>query len=147
MTESLTTTVDARKQTVSTDPESASLSGPQAIPMGVPKLAISGALKWIFSFPAMLATLLVGRVFYEARGFSVDPDLWWHIKVGDDILRTHHFPTTDPYSWTVAGHPWIAYEWLGEVFLALVNRLGGIPGLAAFLIGLSGLIMLALYFL
>lgn len=147
MSESLTTTVDAKKQAVLTDSEPASDSGRPAIPRGVPKLTITGALKWIFSFPAMLATLLVGRVFYEARGFSVDPDLWWHIKVGDDILRTHHFPTTDSYSWTVAGHPWIAYEWLGEVFLALVNRLGGVLGLAAFLIGLSGLIMLALYLL
>src|SRR5579863_3545946 len=73
------------------------------------------ALKWTFSFPAMLGAGLVGRVFYEARKFFVDPDLWWHIKAGQDILRTHHFPTTDPYSWTVAGQPWMAYEWLGEL--------------------------------
>src|SRR5690348_8818483 len=43
-------------------------------------------LKWVVSFPAMLGMLLVGRIFYEGRGFGVDPDMWWHIKVGQDIL-------------------------------------------------------------
>jgi hypothetical protein len=105
------------------------------------------AVKWIFSFPAMLGACLVGRVFYEARNFFVDPDLWWHIKAGQDLLYSHSFPTTDPYSWTVAGHPWIAYEWLGEIGLALVNRAGGVMALGAFLFALSTTIMLSLYFL
>src|SRR6266567_1688794 len=103
------------------------------------------ALKWGCSFPAMLGTLLVVRVFSEARNFSVDPDLWWHIKIGQDLLRTHHFPTTDPYSWTVPGQPWIAYEWLGDIALALVNRAGGLLALDIFLIVLGSLIMLAIY--
>lgn len=104
-------------------------------------------LKWAVSFPAMLGALLVGRVFYEARGFNIDPDMWWHIKVGGDILRTGHFPTTDVYSWTAAGTPWIAYEWLGEIPLAVVQRLGGVRGLAFFLIAFSSVIMLAVYWL
>ena len=104
-------------------------------------------LKWAFSFPAMLAVCLIGRTFYEGRNFFVDPDLWWHIKVGQDLLRTHHFPTTDPYSWTVAGHPWIAYEWLGEIAFALVYRAGGVMALSTFLVALSSIIMLSLYWL
>ena len=110
-------------------------------------LGLSELFKWTFSFPAMLGTLLVSRVFYEGRGFSVDPDIWWHIKVGQDILHSRHFPTTDPYSFTVAGSPWIAYEWLGEVILGSVARLGDIVALDAFLIGLASTIMLALYWL
>jgi len=84
------------------------------------------------SFPAMLAMCLVGRVFLRRPQFLCDPDLWWHIRVGEDILRTRHFPTTDSYSWTVAGNPWIAYEWLGEIALALVNRAGGVVALSRF---------------
>ncbi len=103
------------------------------------------ALKWCFSFPVMLAVCLVGRVFYEGRGFSVDPDLWWHIKIGEDLLRTHHLPTSDPYSWTVASQPWIAYEWLGDVAFALVHRAGGLLALDIFLIVLGSLIMLTIY--
>jgi hypothetical protein len=103
------------------------------------------ALRRIFSFPALLGSLLVGAVFVPARLFFVDPDTWWHIKVGESILATHRWPTTDPYSFTVSGQPWIAYEWLGEVLWAGVMRLGGIRGLEILLIVLGSAVMLALY--
>src|SRR5215475_1422525 len=90
-------------------------------------------LKGLGSLPAMLAVFLVGEVFYEVRRFFVDPDVWWHIKVGQDILHSHRWPTVDPYSFTAANSPWIAYEWLGEVALALVARLGGNTALFALL--------------
>ena len=99
----------------------------------------------IFSFPAMLATFLVGRVFYEARAFFVDPDLWWHIKNGQNILATHRWPTTDPYSFTVAGTPWLSYEWLGDVLFGAVARYGGLVGLFVLLMVLASAVMLALY--
>jgi hypothetical protein len=102
-------------------------------------------LRKVFSFPAMLATFLVGRVFYEARAFFVDPDLWWHIKVGQNIVATHHWPTTDPFSFTVVGDPWIAYEWLGDVLIGSVARLGGLLGLEILLFVLASAVMLALY--
>src|SRR6266403_1341910 len=103
--------------------------------------------KWAVSFPAMLGMFLIGRVFYEGRGFVVDPDVWWHIKVGQDILRTHHFPTVDPYSFTAAGTPWIAYEWLGEIVLSLMYRLGGVVALLVMLIVLGSIIILSLCWL
>jgi hypothetical protein len=109
------------------------------------KTGITSLLQNVFSFPAMLAIALVGRVFYEARTFFVDPDLWWHIKVGQDILATHHWPTVDPYSFTVAGQPWIAYEWLGDVLLAWVAKTGGLLGLEILLFALASITMLALY--
>ena len=105
----------------------------------------SGILHRIFSFPAMLASLLVGVVFVTARAFRVDPDLWWHIKVGDAILATHHWPTTDVYSFTVNGQPWIAYEWLGDVLLSAAYRTAGISGLEGLLILLGSAIVIALY--
>lgn len=102
-------------------------------------------LRWAFSFPAMLASLLVGAVFADGRLFHVDPDLWWHIKVGETILATHHWPTTDVYSFTVAGQPWLAYEWLGEVLLGAVSHVGGVLGLDLLLIAMGSAIVLALY--
>jgi hypothetical protein len=98
-----------------------------------------------FSFATMLGTCLVARVFYSLRAFKVDPDLWWHIKVGQDILATHRWPIADPYSFSAAGHHWLAYEWLGDVFLALVWHIGGVRGLGAILIFLGGLIAIAFY--
>ena len=93
----------------------------------------------------MMGIFLVGRVFFEARGFFVDPDLWWHIKVGQDILATHHFPNADIYSFTVYGHPWMAYEWLGELAFAFAAKMGGVFGLEVMLVLLSSAVVLALY--
>ncbi len=119
--------------------ERISQSEPSAIPVRI--------LERVFSFPAMLASLLVGAIFVAARLFRVDPDLWWHIKVGDTILRTHQWPTTDTYSFTVAGQPWLAYEWLGDVLLATAYRLGGLIGLEILLIVVGSSVVLALYWL
>lgn len=102
-------------------------------------------LQQVLSFPVMLASFLVGFVFLQARLFTVDPDLWWHIKVGNAILSTHHWPVSDYYSFTVSNQPWIAYEWLGEVLLAAANRIGGIPALDALLFLLGSAIVIALY--
>src|SRR5580700_1198271 len=46
---------------------------------------ITERLRWLCSFPAMLGALLVGATFAVVRSFSVDPDLWWHIRTGELI--------------------------------------------------------------
>jgi hypothetical protein len=93
----------------------------------------------------MLALLLVGGIYVPLRDFWVDPDVWWHLKVGATILSTRHWPTADPYSFTAHGAPWIAYEWLGDVLLAAVDGAWGLRGLLALDIALAAAILLALY--
>jgi hypothetical protein len=89
--------------------------------------------------------MLVGASFVVVRAFNVDPDLWWHIKTGELILSTHKWATTDPYSYTSYGAPWMSCEWLGDVMFAAVYRVGGLRGLEALLIVLASAVMLALY--
>ena len=108
-------------------------------------LPVLSAVRWILSFPALLGIFLAGAAFYCGRAFRVDPDLWWHVKVGQSILATHHWPTTDPYSFTVHGQPWIAYEWAGDVLLGWTSRVAGVRGLDFLLIALGAAVMLALY--
>src|SRR5271155_540657 len=126
-------------------------SGNQGNPVAAPYPAVAGAgeaselFRRVCSFPARLGALLVGAVFVAGRTFSVDPDLWWHIRVGQEILATRHWPNTDPYSFTAAGQPWMAYEWLGEVLLGGVARVAGLPGLEALLLILASAVILALY--
>jgi hypothetical protein len=103
------------------------------------------AWRWLVSFPAMLGTMLVGASFVVVRAFNVDPDLWWHVKTGELILSTHKWATTDPYSYTSHGAPWMSCEWLGDVLFAAVYRVGGLRGLEALLIVLASAVMLALY--
>src|SRR5260370_5293320 len=117
----------------------------------VPSDAAAGAaesfslLKRIVSFPAMLGTMLVGAVFIAGQYFAVDPDLWWHIKNGQNILATHRWPTADPYSFTVAGTPWLSYEWLCDVLFWAVAPFAGVRGLDALLIVFGTAIVIALY--
>ena len=117
----------------------------RSIPEVLKALFSFPSMQGAFSFPAMLGALLVTGVFAARREFVVDPDFWWHLKVGDGILATRHWPMIDQFSFTAAGRPWLAAEWLGEVLLALVARLAGLRGLEALHIILGAAILLALY--
>lgn len=60
-----------------------------------------------------------------------DPDTYWHIVTGDRILRTHALPVVDDYSYTLAGAPWIAKEWLSQAVFSLAYAKGGWIGVTA----------------
>lgn len=75
-------------------------------------LAVTALLAWLA--PALLA----------------DPDTLWHVFFGERILTTRTLPQVDSWSWTMAGTPWIAKEWLSQVLFALAFRLGGWIGVA-----------------
>lgn len=102
-------------------------------------------LKKLISFPALLAALLVVALYVPFRDFKVDPDFWWHLKVGQSILATHHWPSSDTYSLTASGTPWIAYEWGGETLLAAVQRVWGLQGLVGLDLALAAAVLLSLY--
>ncbi|MCL5996674.1 MAG: hypothetical protein M1546_11560 [Chloroflexi bacterium] len=57
-----------------------------------------------------------------------DPDLWWHLKVGQDLLAGI-FPFHDIYSWSMPGYAWIDHEWLTDLIMFLVYRATGLIGL------------------
>ena len=65
-----------------------------------------------------------------------DPDLWWHLYVGERILDTGTLPEVDDLSFTAAGDPWIDHEWGVEILMALAWRAAGPPGLTLLRIGL-----------
>src|SRR5207302_10830997 len=53
-----------------------------------------------------------------------DSDAGWHIRNGEAILGTGALPHTDPYSFTRAGQPWFAWEWLSDVVSGALHRAG-----------------------
>ena len=57
-----------------------------------------------------------------------DPDIGWHIRTGEQILATHTIPRTDPFSSTMQGQPWLAWEWLYDATLGILYRAGGLNG-------------------
>src|SRR3954468_7569730 len=73
-----------------------------------------------------LAALVAGA--FVCTRATVDPDLWWHLKAGLDLLDAGHLTAVDPYSFT-QDVPWINHEWLSELIMALAYRSGGVAGL------------------
>ena len=67
--------------------------------------------------------LFIGLFLMTLRPIA-DPDFWWHLRTGQLIVQTHAIPHTDPFSFTKAGQPWVAHEWLSEIILYGLYRLG-----------------------
>jgi hypothetical protein len=57
-----------------------------------------------------------------------DPDAYWQIAVGQWILDHHAVPTTDIYSFTMYGQPWISTQWLSQVLYAVAYAGAGWTG-------------------
>lgn len=75
-----------------------------------------------------LAVLFIGLFAMAARNVN-DPDLWWHLKTGQYIAEHKSVPQTDPFSYTRAGAPWVAHEWLTDLLLYELERVTGFGGL------------------
>src|SRR5687767_15148679 len=58
-----------------------------------------------------------------------ETDLFFRMKVGEEILRVHALPGKNLFSFTFPDHPDIDPAWLFDVGAALVYRLGGFPAL------------------
>ncbi|MDQ6875249.1 MAG: hypothetical protein M3042_09350 [Actinomycetota bacterium] len=58
---------------------------------------------------------------------QTDPDLWWHLRTGQWIVLHHRIPTVDHWSFA-STKPWVAHEWLAQVFLYMAYRSGGYHG-------------------
>ncbi len=89
----------------------------------VPDLALAASLVTLF-----YALFLFGGL----RAFFRDSDAGWHIRNGDRILASAALPHTDPFSFTVASHPWFAWEWLSDITAAAIHQSLGLSGLALF---------------
>lgn len=102
---------------------------------------IDRALRWMP--PVLVCCLFVGVVSHATRPID-DPDDWWHLRLGNDLIAQHSVST--PAHWSVfATIPWVPTEPLPEIAAAYVERWAGLPGLAV-LYGASLLaVVLAVY--
>jgi hypothetical protein len=58
----------------------------------------------------------------------IDPDTMWQITIGQWIVDHGAVPTTDVYSFTMRGQPWISTQWLAQVAYAEVFAAAGWTG-------------------
>jgi len=79
-----------------------------------------------------LLLVTVGTLAFQYKFCVLDPDIWWHLKVGDWIVEHHAVPHTGILSRTAADRPWVAYSWGYEVLLSRAYAWFGIMGIGAY---------------
>lgn len=83
----------------------------------------------------LFESLFVLSLFTMAIRETLDPDLWWHLRTGDLILR-EGIPNQDPFSFTVIGQKWVTHEWLSELILWLAYQPFELIGLSILFAGI-----------
>src|SRR5215208_5889761 len=96
-------------------------------------------------FSSVLMAGLVAIAFLTVSTRFHDPDLWFHLRLGELIWSTHTIPATETLSSTAYGHPWTAHEWLAQVSIYATYRTGGDAGLMLWLAGLTSLLLIVVY--
>lgn len=117
-----------------------SLAGP------APPLHLRSSVLPSLSDLAFLIPILV--LFWCTTGVGwllTDSDTGWHIRTGEWILENGRVPTADIFSFTRAGRPWFAWEWLSDVFMAAVHRNGGLAGIVLVSLLLLGATSVCVY--
>ena len=67
-----------------------------------------------------------------------------HLTTGRRILDGH-LPSTDPYSFTAHGHPWVIQSWFASLLYALTDKVGHGVGLRLMVAVLSGVVAAVLW--
>lgn len=79
-------------------------------------------------FLAILVWVFMSSGAAGWQGLLVDADVGWHIRTGQWILQHHAVPHYDLYSFSKAGSPWYAWEWLTDVIDGTLYGLAGLKG-------------------
>ena len=104
-------------------------------------------IRRLFSFPVTLASLLVVLTMLTVRGRFNDPDMWWHLRMGQFIWTTHSIPTHDLFSYTANQQVLIPQEWLAQLNIFCAYQLGGYSGLMLWFCLLASALVVAGYVL
>ncbi|HEY9786495.1 MAG TPA: hypothetical protein V6D17_13895 [Candidatus Obscuribacterales bacterium] len=104
---------------------SASLAGERQEKEGsklLPYMPDVGDFLFVFTLQLLL--------FLRPDLLFTDGSTGWHLVAGNYILKTGQIPHTDLFSFTFPDKEWVAYEWLFDVFIAGLVKLGGFNLLA-----------------
>ncbi len=99
----------------------------------------------LFSFPVALCSLLCLLAVLTVCSRVSDPDLWWHLRMGQFLWTHSSAPLTDPFSFTARGQTIVPHEWLPQLSLFAVFHWFGFSGLMLWLTGFTSAILIAGY--
>jgi hypothetical protein len=93
-----------------------------------------GGSRWLqFLMPSVSDLLFVALLLGLSCGalgrlLLRDAGTGWHIRDGELILQSHSITRVDPFSATMSGQPWYAWEWLYDVLIAAIHHVLGLNG-------------------
>jgi hypothetical protein len=95
---------------------------------------------------AAVVGFFAAAVLPRATWPLIDGDVWWHIRAGEEVLRSGRVPNVDTWSIVGGGRHWTSQDWGANVVLALGNGMG--PwGQTALSLLFGGLTLLAFWIL
>jgi hypothetical protein len=92
-------------------------------------------VRWVLpSFADIFFLVVAGFLAFSPASAALlgDADTGWHIRNGEIILATRAVPRTDSFSYTRAGQPWYAWEWLYDTAIAAIHHVAGLNGVVLF---------------
>jgi hypothetical protein len=100
----------------------------------------------VFSFPAMCMFLLAAAILAFSAQQIAEPDIWWHLRNGQQMVLHHIIPRVDTYSFAAAGSPWLDHEWLSELPFFLSFQAAGLQGMLGLYFAVLVLIFAGVYY-
>jgi hypothetical protein len=93
----------------------------------------------------VLSLLAVMAIWSYLINEMYEPDMWWHLAIGSDIIRNHAVPSIDRYTLAGFGRAYHDSHWLFQVALSLSNKAGGMAGVEGVMVGIWSLTLLAAF--
>lgn len=73
----------------------------------------------------LILIFIFAIIFWFSLQPASDPDTGWHFATGRHIVNTHKIPQTDPFSYSLPNHSYIAHSWLSDtISFSLVEQFG-----------------------
>ena len=91
-----------------------------------PVAAPGRGLTWVQAWSVLPPLILVGL---KLRALVSPQDFWWHLRIGEIILRTGEIPQVDLFSFTRTGETWINQAWGMQALFYAVYARAGIDGI------------------
>src|SRR5437763_12165861 len=96
--------------------------------MPIDSLAARGDQKCRAGFALLVALIALFGAGKPVLYDTLDPDCFWHLRVGEQLLREGVRPLRDSLSFASSREPWTPYSWLAEMGMAKLWALGGSGG-------------------
>ena len=80
-------------------------------------------MRWLKDEPFYISVLLL-LVLIIAIRTPLDSDMWWHLRAGEETLKSGNVYRVDTLSYTREGETWTNHSWLAQVLMIWLFKIG-----------------------